>query len=82
MWYCVCDIQLLAAQNALGSLNVLKQCDDVSGWFPVEVINSIRAAIKEDVRRTSQQLELEVEEEGEEMMEVDLNATTESEDWD
>lgn len=82
MWYCVCDVQLPSAQNALGNLTVLKKCDDLSGWLPAEVINTIRNAIKDDVRRTSQQFETEGEEEAEEMMEVDLNATEESEDWD
>lgn len=36
MWYCVCDVYLLAAQKVLRKdfFAVLKQCHETHGWLP------------------------------------------------
>jgi general transcription factor 3C polypeptide 5 (transcription factor C subunit 1) len=81
MWYCVCDIELPAAQKVLEDdfFGVLKQCDDISGWLPPDVISSIRNAIKDDVRRISQQLE---EDEREEMEGDEMDSqSADSDEW-
>ncbi|CAD5215771.1 unnamed protein product [Bursaphelenchus xylophilus] len=60
MWYSVCDIQLPVAQkvNRADYCSGLDHYDAVTGWLTPDTINNIRQAIKEDVRRTSKQLEL------------------------
>uniref|UniRef100_A0A915CUZ2 Uncharacterized protein n=1 Tax=Ditylenchus dipsaci TaxID=166011 RepID=A0A915CUZ2_9BILA len=60
MWYCVCDVHLPAAQKVLRKdfFAILKQVHSTHGWLPPEVINSIRSAIKEDVKKLSELMDV------------------------
>ncbi|CAD5211420.1 unnamed protein product [Bursaphelenchus okinawaensis] len=60
MWYSICDIHLPVAQKVVQNdyCSALDHYDPMTGWVTPETIKNIRQSIKEDVRRTSKQLEL------------------------
>ena len=78
MWYCVCDINLPVAQKILRRdfFATLKEYSEVNGWLPGDKIDTIRDAIKQDVRQTAQKIRWEENEED------DVDYDSEDEDQD
>uniref|UniRef100_A0A7E4V129 General transcription factor 3C polypeptide 5 n=1 Tax=Panagrellus redivivus TaxID=6233 RepID=A0A7E4V129_PANRE len=54
MWYCVMDIKLPVAEEVLKTdlTSVVSECHPVNGWLPVEVVETLRDTIKNDVAQT------------------------------
>ncbi|KAK0424667.1 hypothetical protein QR680_008780 [Steinernema hermaphroditum] len=63
MWYSLCDVNLPIAEEALKRSSFARgdRADHTSGWFSAELLDSVRRAIKEDVRKTSAQLDADTE---------------------
>uniref|UniRef100_A0A0N5AVS2 General transcription factor 3C polypeptide 5 n=1 Tax=Syphacia muris TaxID=451379 RepID=A0A0N5AVS2_9BILA len=59
MWYCLCDVRLPIAEQIL-KRNCFVQgnrADEQNGWLPPEAIEQVREAIKENVKKITDQLE-------------------------
>uniref|UniRef100_A0A914ZJH1 Transcription factor IIIC subunit 5 HTH domain-containing protein n=1 Tax=Parascaris univalens TaxID=6257 RepID=A0A914ZJH1_PARUN len=69
MWYCICDVRLPLAEEIVRKEYFAQgdRADDQHGWLPPDAIDRIREAIKEDVKKVSQQLDEDEEVEGVDM---------------
>uniref|UniRef100_A0A1I7VS03 General transcription factor 3C polypeptide 5 n=2 Tax=Loa loa TaxID=7209 RepID=A0A1I7VS03_LOALO len=63
MWYCICDVKLPVAEEITRKefFAHSERADPQNGWLPPKAIDRIRDAIKQDVKKLSNQIE---EEEG------------------
>uniref|UniRef100_A0A0R3S266 Tau95 domain-containing protein n=1 Tax=Elaeophora elaphi TaxID=1147741 RepID=A0A0R3S266_9BILA len=63
MWYCICDVKLPIAEEIVRKEFFAhgEKADSQNGWLPPKAVDRIRDAIKEDVKKLSNQIE---EEEG------------------
>uniref|UniRef100_A0AC34PYM6 General transcription factor 3C polypeptide 5 n=2 Tax=Panagrolaimus sp. JU765 TaxID=591449 RepID=A0AC34PYM6_9BILA len=54
MWYCIIDVKLAVAEQVLQTdfLPIIPACHENTGWLPLEIVETVREAIKADVAQT------------------------------
>ncbi|CAJ0585755.1 unnamed protein product, partial [Mesorhabditis spiculigera] len=62
MWYSLCDIEMPEAQRMLVCEPIQPVCDDTHGWMSAELMDRLRKMIKDDVEKTTLEIDMGAEE--------------------
>uniref|UniRef100_A0A0K0D7N1 39S ribosomal protein L50, mitochondrial n=1 Tax=Angiostrongylus cantonensis TaxID=6313 RepID=A0A0K0D7N1_ANGCA len=57
MWYSLCDIKLPLADALLRRDHTQASEPEVYGWIPAELLEELREKVKEDVRKTTEDMD-------------------------